>query len=319
MLNFKKKEPKNKLNFKKPSAKAKAKAKAKANVKEVIPVNMDNKTYVMIDASYFIFRRYCATQVWFCSHTSKGEKDDCNINNSDFTGFFTKHFNDWVGNIIKQYKPDQIFWFKDSPKATVWRTPLFEQYKEHRDDLCPPHVGEFFKYAYQSLIPPDRVIVVPTAEADDALAISARYEHANNPNLNIIVFTGDTDYLQLVNDKIKVVNMKGKKCIPLPVQVVTGVVDKKKVKQNVDGATYLFIKILLGDKTDGIPGIKGVGPATAWKLSQDPEYFNEFIMNNPKRRETFEHNQLMISFDYIPQQLQDDIRETYVDVKEGLA
>ena len=161
--------------------------------------------------------------------------------------------------------------------------------------------------------------MVPTAEADDALAISARYEHANNPNLNIIVFTGDTDYLQLVNDKIKVVNMKGKKCIPLPVQVVTGVVDKKKVKQNVDGATYLFIKILLGDKTDGIPGIKGVGPATAWKLSQDPEYFNEFIMNNPKRRETFEHNQLMISFDYIPQQLQDDIRETYVDVKEGLA
>lgn len=274
-------------------------------------------TIVLIDGSYFIFRRYCATKVWYSQHTEKGASEDCNIENEDFVKHYTKHFGDWVNKINKEFKPDELYWFKDSPKDTVWRTPLFKEYKSHRDDLCPPHVGKFFAYSYQDLIPANKVILVDTAEADDSLAIAAKFENKTRPSCKIVIFTGDTDYLQLVNDRTRVVNFKGPKLVDIPLEVKLGKKDGKQVKELVASDIYLTIKILLGDKTDGIPGVPGCGPATAYKLATDSEYFTQYINNNPTRKNIYEKNRLLISFDEIPVELKNEIERVYQQIKDN--
>lgn len=301
-----------------PNLKLTFKKKAKQIVlKKRLEEPDEPKTYVFIDGSYFIFRRYCATKVWYSHHTSSGGEDDCHIENEDFVAKYAKHFGDWLARIKKQFKPDRVFWFKDDSKVNVWRTPIFEEYKAHRDDICPPHVGKFFAYSYENLIPEDDLIFVKRCEADDSLAISARYENRVNPKNKIIVFTGDSDYLQLVNDQTRVVNMKGPKLVDIPVEVVKGVENKKKVKEVVDAKTYLTIKVLLGDKTDGISGVNGCGPATAYKLAHDSEYFEKYINSVPSRKKVYEHNLMMISFDSIPDDLKKNIEETYLSVKNN--
>lgn len=273
------------------------------------------KTIFMIDGSYYIFRRYCATKVWFSHHTEKGDADDCHIDHEEFVKYYTKHFGDWLNKIKKQFKPDEIYWFKDSPKETVWRTPLFEQYKSHRDGLCPPHVGKFFEYSYRELIPENKLIFVDQAEADDSLAISAKYENRTNPQNNVIIFTGDTDYLQLVNDQTRVVCFKGAKLHDLPLEVKLGKRDGKLVKETVSSDIYLKIKVLLGDKTDGIRGVPGCGPSTAYKLVHDPDHFDQYINQNPDRKKIYEENLMLISFDQIPNDLKQQIEETYILIK----
>lgn len=300
-LTFKKKAPKKLIKMKKKLSKPK-------------PIE-PSETFVLIDGSYLIFRRYCATKVWYSRHTSNGDEDDCHINNADFVEKFTKHFGNWMKAIHKQFKPDQIFWFKDPPKEAVWRTPIFEGYKGHREGLAPPHIGEFFRYCYEELIPKERVILVGTAEADDSVAISTRYENQHHPQRKIVIFTGDSDYLQLVNEKTRVVNFKGPKLVDTPLQIVTHTVNKKKIKEDVDAETYLMVKILIGDKTDGIPGVPGCGPITAYKLATDPDYFQTYIMDNPDNRKIYEHNRRMISFNEIPNELQAEIKATYLDIR----
>lgn len=95
-------------------------------------------------------------------------------------------------------------------------------------------------------------------EADDLLAAIC----ADNPDTDITVFSSDKDLAQLVNDQITMLVPGHKSNAPLQRRGVTEVIDKFQVppEKIVD---YLA---LIGDSSDNIPGIPGVGPKTAAKL-----------------------------------------------------
>lgn len=107
---------------------------------------------------------------------------------------------------------------------------------------------------YLHQLPVD-LISVDKQEADDIIAILAKKQEAAG-NLSTIV-SSDKDYLQLLSDKIKVYAPIKKKMYD--VQNFTeevGILPKN----------FIYYKALLGDNSDNIPGVKGLGPKTLKKI-----------------------------------------------------
>jgi len=293
-LTFKKRD-KPKLTLKKKVTLSKPLVRPKRAKKTLAP---KKSSLVFMDASYFIFYRYHATKAWY-RHRDK-ELHECNIDNEEFVISFARHFNSWTEKIAKKFKTttDKFFWFKDAPKDTVWRTPLFPNYKSTREEKTDEGITGFFPYCFEHLIPKDRVIYVPRAEADDVAAIATHYENETNPDQKIAIFTGDTDYLQLVNENTMVV--KAPKLEQLPIQIKIG-----KEKLQVSPDVYIRHKFLVGDVTDEIPKVyHGCGPRIAYQMVNDPILFKKNITDHPERNARYQENKTLICFDQIP----DDIR-----------
>lgn len=272
--------------------------------------NKNNHTIVFIDASFFTFYRYHATKVWYSKHTQMGEEDSCTIENEEFLEKFSKHFTDLVNKIKKKFKTQYIYWFKDAPRSTIWRMPIADDYKEGR--ASTPGISDFFKYVFQNLIDPEHLISTDNAEADDLIAVACQYEtelfqkDKNNKN-SIIIVSGDTDLLQLVNDHTQLVKLPKLEPIPLTVKL-----DKNR-KLEVSPRVYLEMKIILGDKTDNITKVfSGCGPKTSYDIANDPTLFKKHIEDHPKRLAKYEHNKTMIDFERIPSELRETILQTYL-------
>jgi len=283
----------------------KPRAKSKMAVsKAVMPL-------VFIDTSYFIFYRYHATKAWYLHSKKEDESGDLTIENEGFVENYSKHFGQWRAKISKKFgvPEDQFYWFRDSPKETVWRTPLFAGYKATRDEKCPEGIDGFFKYTYDNLIPGDRQILVEAAEADDAVAVAAQYENEHRPEQKVVIITADTDYLQLVNDVTRVVKLPNFDDIPL-------VVKSGKEKITVTPKEYLITKVILGDTADEIPKVySGCGPATALSISRDEDTFKRLIEDHPERLEKFHNNLTLISFNKIPKEVRERCQLAYLLVR----
>jgi 5'-3' exonuclease len=266
---------------------------------------------VFIDTSYFIFYRYHATKAWYLHSKKEDDKDDLTIDNQGFVENYSKHFRQWTAKISKKFKvpESQFYWFRDSPKETVWRTPLFPAYKATRDKKCPDGIEGFFTYTYDNLIPKNRQMIVEGAEADDIAAVAAQMENANNPTQHLVIITADTDYLQLVNDVTRVVKLPNFDDIPLVVKL-------GKEKVTVTPKEYLVIKVILGDTADEIPKVySGCGPSTALNISRDPDTFKRLIEDHPERLEKYQHNLTLISFDEIPAEIRQKCQLAYILVR----
>lgn len=79
--------------------------------------------------------------------------------------------------------------------------------------------------------------------------------------LDIVIVTGDRDMLQLVTDKVKVL-------MTITGLTKTALFDEKMVeeKYGVKSSQFIDYKALIGDPSDGYPGISGIGPKTAASL-----------------------------------------------------
>lgn len=105
-------------------------------------------------------------------------------------------------------------------------------------------------------------------EADDIIGTIARlaFERTQEDEVQVVIVTGDRDSLQLIKEK-KVV-------VFLPIQnhhAQSVVFDEDKVKEvyGLSPDQIIDLKSLMGDASDNIPGVKGVGKVTATKLIQE--------------------------------------------------
>jgi len=139
----------------------------------------------------------------------------------------------------------------------------------------------------------------PSLEADDCIALGVKRLYnqdvkANNVSANkYIIITSDHDYGQLLAEDTSIVlyNLKYK-----------NLCDNKKLFPN--GKQNLVIKICSGDKSDNIPSVfPKCGFVTAKKMHDNPDFFQEKLAISGVR-EKIEHNNLIINFDCIPQELQ---------------
>jgi 5''-3'' exonuclease (including N-terminal domain of PolI) len=124
-------------------------------------------------------------------------------------------------------------------------------------------------------------------EADDLIGTLAlrAVSHAEkrgsktlkNADVEVVIVTGDRDMLQLVNDSVKVL-------MPLLGITKTALFDAKAVeeKYGVKPSQFIDYKALIGDASDGYPGVAGIGPKTAANLLKEYGSFENLYQNIPK-------------------------------------
>jgi DNA polymerase-1 len=198
------------------------------------------KLFYVIDGSGYIFRAYYGIRPL---SSPSGEPANAVFG-----------FANMIQRMLDDDQPEYIAITFDT-KAKTFRSDLYEDYKAHRppppEDLIPQfarihQVTEAFQLP---LFKQDGF------EADDFIATLTQKALAEDFDVKVI--TGDKDLMQLVNDRVTLWEpMREKLYRPPQVEEKFGVLPDK----------IGDLLALMGDSSDNIPGVRGVGPKTASKL-----------------------------------------------------
>jgi DNA polymerase-1 len=164
--------------------------------------------------------------------------------------------------VINELKPSHCAIAFDM-KGPTFRHQLFDQYKAHRPETPQELVGQLgrVKQLVEAFNIP--IFELQGYEADDILGALSR--QASRKDIDTIIVTGDADTMQLVSPKVKVLYPKPKGGFSNTVLYDGAAVAEKygvKPEQITD------LKGLVGDPSDNIPGVAGIGAKTAVKLIQ---------------------------------------------------
>lgn len=173
-------------------------------------------------------------------------------------------------SLIAQVEPSHIAVVFDA-KGKTFRDELYEQYKSHR----PPMPDEL-RSQIQPLHAMIKALGIPLisiegVEADDVIGTLA--VQAAKDGKNVLISTGDKDMAQLVNDHIMLINTMNNTLLDRE-----GVIEKYGIPPEL----IIDYLALLGDSSDNIPGVKGVGEKTAIALLQGIGSMKEIYANLDK-------------------------------------
>ncbi len=144
----------------------------------------------------------------------------------------------------------------DTPSPT-FRKEMFDGYKANRKGM-PEELAlqlPYAKKAASALGFP--VLEYPGWEADDVLGTLARM--GEEAGMEVYLLTGDRDSLQLITERTTIVLMKNKEdVLYTPMQFRTD--------YGISPEQFVDVKALMGDASDNIPGVEGIGEKTALKL-----------------------------------------------------
>ena len=167
-------------------------------------------------------------------------------------------FTNMLFKMKEEIKPDYIVAAFDR-KAPTFRHKEYEDYKAGRKKM-PPELAEQFPIIKDVLnLLAVNIYEIDGFEADDIIGTLARFAESNG--IEVFIVTGDKDALQLATDNIKVVITKKGVTETAVYNRVTF-----KTEFGVTPTQYIDVKGLMGDKSDNIPGVPGVGEKTAFKL-----------------------------------------------------
>ena len=240
------------------------------------------KKFIIIDGSSLMYRAFFALPLLTSSE-----------------GIYTNAimgFSNMLGKILTDYKPDYIAVAFDKSRKT-FRTDMYEEYKGQRaktpDELKSqiPLLKEFLAALGIAFIEIDNY------EADDIIGTLAR--KSADEDCEALIVTGDKDALQLIAPQIKV--MLTKRGI-MDMQVF----DEEAFKEKYAGLEphkLIDIKALMGDSSDNIPGVPGIGEKTALKLLTQFGDLENLLANienvsGKKLKEKLEQNQDLARLSY---------------------
>ena len=207
-----------------------------------------NKKILLIDGNSMANRAFYATM-------GRMMKTPTGISTNAVYGFFQIMF-----KTIEEENPDKIIVAFDISSSEK-RTKIFSEYKAGRhktpEDLTMqfPIIKELLRMMNIPIVQKDGI------EADDILGAIAKKE--GKKENKIIILTGDRDYFQLVDMNV---NIRYPKTIMGKTEYI--IYDNYKVNEEY-GLTpekLIEVKALMGDASDNIPGVKGIGEKTALKL-----------------------------------------------------
>lgn len=157
--------------------------------------------------------------------------------------------------IISEQRPDYVAVAFDHARKT-FRNDIYADYKGTRKDTPPDLRSQFPVIKEMLKIMGVKLFECPGIEADDIIGTISKCSGVEN-----IIVSGDRDLLQLINDKTSVWMMR------------KGLTEVEKFdelllreKYNLSPSGIIELKALMGDVSDNIPGIKGVGEKTALSL-----------------------------------------------------
>lgn len=164
--------------------------------------------------------------------------------------------------ILRDHNPDYVAAAFDRPEPT-FRDEIYKEYKAHRPPTANELVSQLQK-AHETFEKFGiKVVEKPGFEADDIVGTLAE-KFKNEPDIKVVIFSGDKDNLQLIDNKVFVELLK------------TGVsktitYDKAFFLQQYGFSPEQLVdyKALIGDASDNIPGVTGIGPKGATDLIKE--------------------------------------------------
>jgi DNA polymerase-1 len=172
-----------------------------------------------------------------------------------------------LNKLMKEESPERVAVVFDAPGRT-FRDDLFEQYKAHR-----PSMPDDLRSQVQPLLDAVAALGLPLlriagVEADDVIGTLAR--QAADLGYDVLISTGDKDMAQLVGPRITLVNT-----------MTNTRLDRAGVKAKFDVFPEQIVDYLalVGDSSDNIPGVTGVGPKTAAKWLNQHQTLDSLIVN----------------------------------------
>jgi DNA polymerase-1 len=198
------------------------------------------KTLFLIDGSSYIYRAY---------HGIRSLSTRSGFPTNAIFGFANM-----VLKVLRDHKPTYAAMVLDAPGPT-FRHEIYPQYKANRPPMPEDLVIQMPRI--DDLIAAFRVpaIRIPGMEADDIIATLA-HMYAGEVD-KVVIVSSDKDLMQLVGGKVVMLDTMKDRWV-----------DEKAVveKFGVEPSRVIHVQALMGDSSDNIPGLPGVGPKTAGKL-----------------------------------------------------
>ncbi|MDC0195058.1 DNA polymerase I [Alphaproteobacteria bacterium] len=208
---------------------------------------------ILIDGSAYIFRAYYALP-------PMNRKDGTPVNAVfGFTNMLVK--------LIEDYREERLIVIFDAAREN-FRNKIFKDYKANRgetpEDLIPQF--DLIKKCVKAFNIPQ--LEIEGFEADDIIATYST--QATKLNIPSLIVSSDKDLMQLVNEKVQMLDPMKNKTIGIDQVIEKFGVSPNKVVQ---------IQALTGDKVDNIPGAPGIGPKTALELIKEYGDIEKLIEN----------------------------------------
>lgn len=243
-----------------------------------------SSNYILIDGSYFIFYRFYASIQWW-KRANPDNPVGIPIDNPAFVTKFKKVFVTKLDDIAKKLKIANPIYIvaKDCPRKHIWRNALTTNYKGTRKFETEPtkDPSPFFRLVYNEQLFLKTQVDHPFLEADDCIALIIK--KLKSVSTRFYIIANDHDYLQITDTNVLMYNLQFK-------QIMT-----------TDPQKSLFLKCVLGDKSDNIKGIfPRCGKKTAEKYFDDPILFSEQCAEK-KSNDQYQLNNTLIDFANIPE------------------
>lgn len=202
-----------------------------------------SKSLYLIDGSSYIFRAYFGIRQFLS--TSSGFPTNA------LYGFINM-----LQKVVRDEKPDYLCVAFDSKEKT-FRHDIYTEYKANRE-APPEDLAKQFPY-FEPLAKAYNIssVRIPGYEADDIIGTLAR--KGSEAGYRVVIVSGDKDMMQLVNSKVQMLDTMKNKWFGI---------EEVKEKFGVPPEQVIEVMGLMGDSSDNIPGVKGVGPKTATELIQ---------------------------------------------------
>lgn len=189
-------------------------------------------------------------------------------------------FSSMLLKVLEQFDPKYLVCAFDTKKPT-FRHQQFAEYKAHRKPTDKSLIAQFplVEGVLEAFNIP--IIKKDGFEADDILGTLAEYvskgKWSNTP-MDMIIVTGDRDLLQLVNGRVKVALPGGRTFSTL----MAFTPDQVLAKYGYTPEQVVDYKAMVGDASDNIPGVKGVGDKTALGLLNEYGSLDDIYKNLTK-------------------------------------
>ncbi len=198
------------------------------------------RTCYLIDGSAYIYRAF---------HALPALSNSRGLQTNAVYGFTTM-----LQKILRERKPD-CFAVAFDEKGPTHRHEEFKEYKAHRPPM-PEGMSAQIPYIHRVV----EALNIPVVrqqgyEADDLIGALAKQAEAEG--YEVVIVTGDKDMLQLVTPAVRIYD---------PVKDKWLAEAECREKFGVEPARVVEVMGLMGDATDNIPGVKGIGEKTAMKL-----------------------------------------------------
>ena len=204
---------------------------------------------LLIDGYYYAYRSFFAIRELT---NSRGEPTNA------IYGFIKA-----VRRMIKDLNPDlaAAVWDQGIPKRRLELQPAYKEQRSEMPDLMRPQIAQI-----QEILPLLGVqcVGLPETEADDLMASYAAA--ARNRSDAVVLATNDKDLFQLVDETVKVYSTaKTDLAAPKDTHALLGP-ETVRAKWGVEPGQIGEVLSLIGDTSDNIPGVNGLGPKGAAAL-----------------------------------------------------